>query len=100
MLKTNAQHNNQSSKETICKPNEKRKQLMESEWDLEGDVEHVSDEVNQYKLEKKDLWIVWSSTMVENELVYIAKTILHITATSALDGGLFNPACVHHLNWE
>ncbi|CAI9720439.1 finger BED domain-containing 1-like [Octopus vulgaris] len=52
-LKTNAQDDTDSVNKTICEVNEKRMKLMESDSDLEEDVENASDEVQRYKMEKK-----------------------------------------------
>ncbi|CAI9733843.1 Hypothetical predicted protein [Octopus vulgaris] len=52
-LKTNAQDDTDSVNKTICKSNEKRIKLMESDLDLDEDAENASDEVQRYKIEKK-----------------------------------------------
>ena len=52
-LKTNSQDDTGSVNKIICKPNEKRFKLMESDFDSEEGVKNTSDAVQRYKIEKK-----------------------------------------------
>ena len=88
LLKTNVQDDTNSVNNTICEPNEKRFELMESDSDSEEDVESAPDEAQQYKMEKKVAESVdplqwWTLNEYRYlKLAFFAKTVLCILATS------------------
>ena len=51
-LKTNSQDDTDPVNKTICKPNEKRLKVMESDSESEECVKNTSDKVQQYKMAK------------------------------------------------